>query len=641
MTLRYIPLYVLALVAGTGQALPSHNDADTHVTLAFSLEPTDSTLLEKTLYEVSDPKGPLYGKFLTQDDAAALMQPGGESIEAVKRWLADAGVAEEDIQDTGATIHARIPEYQANSLLGRAVTDVKGMHARDLDASLPDHLRHHIRTIHLDNRDVLEPRRNWPWRYINAIQPASEKTKRNEESKGLAPRRNWPWRYILALQPSENPSEDDALKKELATLVPRDNEADAAADASADAGAITHDHVDLEKCKEETTPACLKKIYKMDNVNLKPNKKIIVGVAGFNEQTAQFDQLESFLKKYAKYAKGTKFSEEFINGGTNKQGEYPSGEANLDIQYAIAMAHNLDVRYYSVGGANHDFIPDLDTNRSIADIKLAYIEPWLELATYLVSLPDSQLPSVLSLSYGVNEQVVPRAYAKQVCDLFGQLGTRGVSILAASGDAGPGQSCQANDGSEAVRFLPAFPASCPYVTAVGATESNSPEVAAELSGGGFSDYFPRPAYQEKAVKGYLDAHGDEWKGYYNSSGRAFPDVAALGRHYQIYNHGIIESADGTSASTPVVAAIIATLNALRAQKNKPSLGFLNPWLYRIGPSGFTDITQGKSSGCPGTSYWGLPSPKVPGAGWPAAKGWDAVTGWGTPLFDKLRKIACS
>lgn len=287
MTLRYIPLYVLALVAGTGQALPSQNDADNHVTLAFSLEPADSMLLEKTLYEVSDPKSDRYGKFLTQDDAAALMQPGGESTEAVKRWLADAGVAEEDIQDTGATIHARLPAYQANSLLGRAVADVKGMHARDLDASLPDHLRHHIRTIHLDNRDALETRRNWPWRYINAIQPASELSKRNEETKGLAPRRNWPWRYILALQPSENPSEDDALKKELATLVPRDNEADAAADASgdasADASAKTHDHVDLEKCKEETTPACLKKIYKMDNVNLKPNKKIIVGVAGFNE----------------------------------------------------------------------------------------------------------------------------------------------------------------------------------------------------------------------------------------------------------------------------------------------------------------------------------------------------------------------
>lgn len=140
---------------------------------------------------------------------------------------------------------------------------------------------------------------------------------------------------------------------------------------------------------------------------------------------------------------------------------------------------------------------------------------------------------------------MPRPYAQQVCDLFGQLGTRGVSILAASGDAGPGQSCQSNNGSEAVRFLPAFPASCPWVTTVGATEGNSPEVAAALSGGGFSDYFARPAYQYDAVEAYLEKHGKEWEGYYNRSGRAFPDVAALGKNYPIFNHDVIESADGT------------------------------------------------------------------------------------------------
>jgi tripeptidyl-peptidase-1 len=79
-----------------------------------------------------------------------------------------------------------------------------------------------------------------------------------------------------------------------------------------------------------------------------------------NQQNAQYAQLESFLNKYAKYAIGTNFSVELINGGKNQQGEYASGEANLDIQFAIAMAHNLDVRFYSVGGENHNFIPDLE-----------------------------------------------------------------------------------------------------------------------------------------------------------------------------------------------------------------------------------------------------------------------------------------
>lgn len=52
---------------------------------------------------------------------------------------------------------------------------------------------------------------------------------------------------------------------------------------------------------------------------------------------------------------------DLVNGGENPQGnDYPSGEANLDIQYAIAMAYNVSVQYMPVGGEYRDFIPDLE-----------------------------------------------------------------------------------------------------------------------------------------------------------------------------------------------------------------------------------------------------------------------------------------
>jgi tripeptidyl-peptidase-1 len=43
------------------------------------------------------------------------------------------------------------------------------------------------------------------------------------------------------------------------------------------------------------------------------------------------------------------------------------------------------------------------------------------------------------------------------------------------------------------------------VTSVGGTTggSSTPEVAAPLSGGGFSNYFKRPEYQEDAVPAFL------------------------------------------------------------------------------------------------------------------------------------------
>ena len=43
----------------------------------------------------------------------------------------------------------------------------------------------------------------------------------------------------------------------------------------------------------------------------------------------------------------------------------------------------------------------------------------------------------------------------------------------------------------------------PYVTTVGGTVKVNPEVAANFSSGGFSNYFSRPSYQNGAVSSYL------------------------------------------------------------------------------------------------------------------------------------------
>lgn len=76
--------------------------------------------------------------------------------------------------------------------------------------------------------------------------------------------------------------------------------------------------------------------------------------------------------------------------------------------------------------------------------------------------------------------------------------------------------------------MPQFPSSCPWVTSVGGTYGVEPEKAVVLSGGGFSDRFPRPSWQDDAVKKYLSKIGGTFKGLYNDSGRGIPDVAAQG-----------------------------------------------------------------------------------------------------------------
>lgn len=264
-------------------------------------------------------------------------------------------------------------------------------------------------------------------------------------------------------------------------------------------------------------------------------------------------------------------------------------------------------------------------------------EPFQEFFSYLLDVEGkANLPHTISVSYGENEQGVPPTYAKAVCDQIALLGTRGVTVISGSGDWGAGASCQSNDGKNTTKFTPIFPAGCPYITSVGGT-TGIPERAVGFSSGGFSEYWPRPKYQEAAVSKFLQQNGDQWAKYFNPGGRGFPDIAAAGQNFRIYNNGAKMLIGGTSASAPVISAIIALLNAKRLQDGQPTLGFLNPWLYSLDTSNVNDIATGKSTGCTGRSLAGKASPKIAGAGWSAVSGWDPVTGIGTPKFSEMLK----
>ena len=83
------------------------------------------------------------------------------------------------------------------------------------------------------------------------------------------------------------------------------------------------------------------------------------------------------------------------------------------------------------------------------------------------------------------------------------------------------------------QFKPDFPASSPYVTAVGGTDFDQKSVvgtekAWSNSGGGFSNTFGIPAYQAKAVKHYKRTATLPPARLYNDTGRGYPDVSALG-----------------------------------------------------------------------------------------------------------------
>ncbi|OJJ51792.1 hypothetical protein ASPZODRAFT_56189 [Penicilliopsis zonata CBS 506.65] len=393
-------------------------------------------------------------------------------------------------------------------------------------------------------------------------------------------------------------------------------------------------------CETSITPSCIYEMYSLGGYEADANSGSRIAFGSFLNQTANEADLVQYEKHFSIPVET--FSVELINGGVNNQsaGIDDVDEADLDAELIATLAHPLPIHEY-ITGSTAPYIPDADEPTEDEN------EPYLIYYEYLLSRPNSAVPQVITNSYGDDEQTVPEYYAKRVCNLIGLMGLRGISILESSGDEGVGSACQASDGVTP-QFNPIFPATCPYVTAVGGTQAFSPEVGWTDSSGGFSYYFPRAWYQASAVDHYLDTYVSaatkEYYGQYTDfSGRGFPDVAAhsFTPDFEIVYKGEWYGSGGTSASSPVFAGVVALLNDVRLRAGKPALGFLNPWLYSEGFKALNDIINGTSIGCdnvdPQTGEYVNGSLAIPGAHWNATVGWDPVTGLGTPNFQKLKE----
>jgi kumamolisin len=225
----------------------------------------------------------------------------------------------------------------------------------------------------------------------------------------------------------------------------------------------------------------------------------------------------------------------------------------------------------------------------------------------------------------------------QVNETLKEAALLGVSVCVASGDDG---SCAAiQDGHAHV----VFPASSPYVLAVGGTtivsgkdiawkDGNGVRPDGGSTGGGVSVVFDRPAWQSKVGVASINPAA--------KAGRCLPDVAANAdwdaSPYLLVVDGQAQPNGGTSAATPLWASLITLINAQRGPKKR--VGYLTPVLYQAtsGPGGQTigaascvDIKSGNNT-------------TDPLGGYSASVGYDVVSGWGPPngqtLMAALAKI---
>lgn len=151
------------------------------------------------------------------------------------------------------------------------------------------------------------------------------------------------------------------------------------------------------------------------------------------------------------------------------------------------------------------------------------------------------------------------------------------------------------------------------------------------TGGGFSEFVASPAYQAAAIQAYFQGSTTKPPTRYTwPKNRGYPDISAIGARVLIVSGGASTVAEGTSASTPIIAGITTLLNDARFNAGKTALGFLNPMLYTAAttaPKSFNDITIGSNECTEGSTCCDY--------GYYAGVGWDPVTGLGSPNYQEL------
>ncbi|KAI1846330.1 hypothetical protein JX266_007535 [Neoarthrinium moseri] len=546
---------------------------------------------ETLLLEISNPQSDKFGQYLDRQALEELFAPSEESQRKVLEWLESAGIETKQARLRKASASIEFPAT-ISQMEGLLKTEYQMSHdsrtgKRQLTSSahiIPKGLEDHVHFVTVTAGAPVEP--NKP------------NLKRRSQPSAVSP---------LAL---------------------RD----------------THTPTDLRNCSLSWTPSCIRDLYGIPlGTEAAPNNSM--GIFGYGDAYNQAD-LDNFWGKYVEFIpQGTAPTVNSINGAT-APGPRVDGEQILDLQMAYPIVWPQEVvvfqtPYNNRGGIGNAFLDAVDAeyctfdggDDPVLDVTYPIFGGWQGPAmcgTYNVT-------NVVSISYAPDEKDLTPHYVQRQCTEWMKLALRGVTVLVASGDTGVqgGMGCMLGPGG-VTSFSPLFPGSCPYVTAVGATQvdfngSEAQEVAVYdpkhnfYSGGGFSNVNAQPAYQKEAVAKYFSAHDPKYpEGTYNKSGRAFPDVALLGANVTISDRMEIVVSGGTSAAAPLFGAMINRINDERLLAGKKPIGFLNQILYQH-PEVFTDITVNNNPGC-GTE------------GFQAAEGWDPVTGLGSPKFPALRDL---
>lgn len=305
-----------------------------------------------------------------------------------------------------------------------------------------------------------------------------------------------------------------------------------------------------------------------------------------------------------------------LTQGVFEYGGFSSEEVD-NYWKAFGINANIDTVYQSGdsdGGLGGEQQLDVEVMSGVAqNISTVFLNSYASISFWIVEQSNETSPVLVqSTSWYMSEP--SGSYLSTLEDSLMILGSRGVTMVTADGDDG------AYGGGECQILEVQYPAASQYILSVGATRpmiddtctmctegiANQPysyddvgifcastsEIPVSIdtgavftTAGSFAEHVSMPWYQNVSVPAYLNAiSSSDLPPYFIPTNRAYSDVVGIGSAY--YTTGDIGPGvwgwnGGTSASAPMVAAVLSNVNLVLTRKGLPTIGFVNPMLYQL------------------------------------------------------------
>ncbi|KXT11021.1 hypothetical protein AC579_7950 [Pseudocercospora musae] len=543
-----------------------HSRSIVPLRIALTQQNLDDGTAYQKLMDVSDPDSPRYGQYLSSDEVHSMFAPSADAAKDVMAWLIDAGIDQDEIleYENKAWLAVHIPAEKFQQLFHAELHEYEHKATGELKIGcdvyhVPKHIKRHI--------DYITP----------GVALSARVRKRNIEQSDFAEqllqRRALHNSHMIPEDPSDGnelpPVNAADLRKDLYDCgrnmstsclralygIPKPTKNDSLNSLGMFENFYSYAQEDLDEFYTRYHPEIPNGTH--------PITISVDGGAGPATRTAKENGGEPELDIQVAIPLIYPQTITIYQVEDPPQAELESNQTLPG--YLNTLLDSLDGSYctYCAFGICGDD-PALDA--VYPDERPGGFKQSRQCGIY-------NLTRVLTISYGQGEQDLPVAYTRRQCNEFMKLALQGHTILASSGDWGvasfptdtgtangclsgcgfndtfykPGDNCPYNDLQGKI-FHPSSPGNCPWILSVGGTalfdnqtilDSESamhfvyPNITSPLtSGGGFSNYFPRPEYQKEAVDKYFEKFDPGYKYYF-----ADTNVSNIGSNGGIYNRG--------------------------------------------------------------------------------------------------------